>query len=155
MLREPVRLQPDQDHALTEALARTPADYFVIWDGRPYRSRPGSASDRIFKLICEIWTPVALRTLILQAARAAEAMPSPDRIREAVRVHQAAKPACYYLVRRDRLGAYVAVTDIAWPASGERIRPGQIILGGGGRLSNAAELGKRHCQLWATPHPQE
>lgn len=130
------------DEAVTEALARTPLDQYLIWDGRPCGAQAGSLRSRALALVAEPWTPVALRTLILRAARLdAGGGLDPATVRCAVRMHQGARPAVYLLVRRTPLGAYAAVMDVPWPASAPRpIRAGDVVMDRSGRRLPALSL---------------
>jgi len=124
------------DTAVTEAIARIPFDHFVIWDGSRCGAQAGSLRSRALALVEEPWTPIQLRTLVQRAARlAGGAGLDPDTVREAVRMHQTARAAAYYLVRKTLAGDYVAVTDIPWPmgACGP-IRAGAAIMDQRGRL---------------------
>jgi hypothetical protein len=96
------------DEALTEALARTPADYYVIWNGFNCPSRAGSVRARALRLIEEIWEPVPLRILLTRAARLSGLSGlDPDAVRSAIRMHQSAIPAAYFLARRTLSGDYL------------------------------------------------
>jgi hypothetical protein len=58
----------------------------------------------------------------------------PDTVRNAVRMHQSARPAAYLLVRRTLSGDFMAVTDIPWPSSTTApLRTGVLILDRKGR----------------------
>lgn len=122
-------LETISDTALVAALARTPLDQYVIWNGVPFRSEPGSIPDRVFKLIPEAWEPAPLRTILTLAARlsGAEGL-KPERVRSAFRVHQSSGSTCYFLVRRDMSGDYLAVTDVPCPSSGRRMAMGDVVL---------------------------
>lgn len=115
---------------VTEAIARIPFDHFVIWDGSLCGAQSGSLRSRSLALVEEPWVPLQLRALILRAARLAEgAGLDPDTVREAVRMHQSARAAAYYLTRKTLAGDYVAVTDIPWPVGAQGpIRAGQTIM---------------------------
>lgn len=116
---------------LTEAVARTPADHYVIWNGRPCPGQPGSIRSRALSLIDEIWQPVPLRILLQRAARLSGMSGlDPDAVRNAVRMHQNATYASYFLVRRTAAGDYLAVTDVPHPSSGSsRLNAGDLVLG--------------------------
>lgn len=122
------------DEALTEALARTPADYYVIWNGFKCPSRAGSVRARALRLIEEIWEPVPLRILLTRAARLSGLSGlDPDAVRSAIRMHQSAIPAAYFLARRTMSGDYLAVTDVPYPAlRSQRLRAGDLIVGRSG-----------------------
>lgn len=112
---------------LARGLAATPMDHFVIWDGCGYDARAGSRCSRVLGLVTEVWTPVSLRELVLRGARAAGFRP--EDVRSAVRAHQAARGACYLLVRRTALGEYVSVTDVPFPAAqAKSLRPGELVM---------------------------
>lgn len=122
------------DAALTEALARTPADHFIIWNGRPCRAQSGSIRSQALALVAEVWEPVPLRVLLMRAARLSGLSGlNPDTVRSAVRMHQSASHASYLLVRRTVSGDYLAVADVPWPSSGAgRLRAGDLVLGSRG-----------------------
>jgi hypothetical protein len=130
------------DDAVTEALARTPIDQYLIWDGRACGAQEGSLRSRALGLVHEPWTPVSLRSLILKAARLdAGGGLDPATVRCAVRMHQSARPAVYLLVRRNALGEFVAVMDVPWPGSAARpIRAGDIVMDRAGRRLPALTL---------------
>jgi len=121
--------------AVVEAIARTPIDHFVIWDGRACGVQSGSLRSRALSLVHEVWSPVPLRVLIQRAARITDqAGLDPDTVRSAVRLHQTAKPAVYLLVRKAVSGDYLAVADIPWPAASARpLRAGEVVLDRHGR----------------------
>jgi len=122
------------DATLTEALARAPSDQFVIWNGRPCAAQPGSIRSQALALVAEVWEPVPLRVLLMRAARlAGESGLDPDTVRSAVRMHQSASCASYFLVRRTTSGDYLAVADVPSPSSGSRrLNAGDLILGRAG-----------------------
>lgn len=125
---------------LADALARTPADHFLIWNGRFYAGRPGSIRTLALGLVAEAWEPLPLRVLVSRAARMwGKSGLDPDAVRDAVRLHQKASNASYFLVRRLRTGDYVAVVDVPFPSSGSRpLREGDVVLGrSGGRFDTA------------------
>ncbi|CAN7461872.1 hypothetical protein LJR225_003128 [Phenylobacterium sp. LjRoot225] len=126
-------LNPLPDAVLADALARMPADQHLIWNGRPCPGHPGSARALALRLINEIWEPVPLRILVSRAARlSGRSGLNPDTVRNAVRMHQSASYASYFLVRRTGLGDYVAVVDVPYPSSGGRLREGEVVLGRAG-----------------------
>lgn len=127
-------LKSINDRELTEALARTPADLHVIWNGHQPSMQDGSITSRTLQLVHEVWQPIPLRVLIQRAARLAGASGlDPDAVRNAVRRHQGAGRACYLLVTRLAGGDYVAVTDVPYPSSGSRsLRAGDVVLGKSG-----------------------
>jgi hypothetical protein len=118
------------DHALTEALARTPSDQYVIWNGRACPAQQGSIRSRALGLIEEVWEPVPLRTLLTRAARIAGASGlDPDTVRSAVRMHQSSSHAAYFLVRKTLSGDYLALVDVPYPSSGpSRLKAGDVVL---------------------------
>lgn len=118
------------DTELTEALARIPADHYVVWNGRTYPARPGSIRSLALSLIAEVWEPVPLRVLVKRAARLSGASGlDPDTVRSAVRLHQDAGSASYFLVRRTLSGDYLCVTDVPSPSSSSRrLRAGDLVL---------------------------
>lgn len=109
--------------ALAQGVAATPIDQYVIWDGGSYDARAGSRCSQVLGLINEIGTPVPLRELVLRAARMSGFRP--EDVRGAVRAHQAARGACYLLVRKTAAGEYVSAAEIPFPAT----RPGPIRAG--------------------------
>jgi len=134
MSRAVVVLKSISDRELTEALARTPVNYHVIWNGRQPSVHSGSITAQSLQLIREIWEPISLRILLQRAARISGYSGfDPDAVREAVRRHQGAARACYFLVARLAQGDYVAVTDVPYPSSGaRRLRAGDVVLGSSG-----------------------
>ncbi|MFC3068852.1 hypothetical protein [Phenylobacterium soli] len=120
---------PPPQAAFAAALARTPMDLYVVWNGARYAERQGSLSSRTLQLVTEPRTPLSLRELILRAARLEDGADfTPDAVRAAVRQHQAIRGVAYYLVRKTREGHFVAVSDVAWPADGSGpIRAGDLI----------------------------
>ena len=130
-------LEPLSDIAVTEAIARIPFDHFVVWDGGRCAAQNGSLRSRALALVDEPWSPMSLRTLVQRAARIIDhAGLDPDTVRDAVRMHQGARAAAYYLVRRTLCGDYLAVTDIPWPL-GVRgpIRAGEVVMDRQGRVA--------------------
>jgi hypothetical protein len=121
---------------LVEAIARTPADQYVIWTGDPCGSQPGSLRSRALACIAEVGRPVPLRDLIRRAAKVeAGAGFNPDSVRNAVRMHQAARPAVYLLVSRRPSGAFMAVSDIPFPGGmSRRIDAGDMVMDPRGQL---------------------
>jgi hypothetical protein len=140
-------LEVIEDAALVEAIARTPADHFVIWTGHACGAQAGSLRSRALACVREVASPVPLRTLLQRAARLApEGGLCPDVVRSAVRIHQAARPAVYLLARRLPSNAYVAVTDVPCPAAGpRRIAAGDVLI---------AADGKRLFAIAANPEPE-
>lgn len=122
--------------AVTEAIARIPFDHFVIWDGSRCAAQAGSLRSRALALVEEPWVPLQLRSLVLRAARLTDGCGlDPDTVREAVRMHQTARAAAYYLARKTLAGDYLAVTDIPWPVGAcGPIRAGQPLLDRQGRV---------------------
>lgn len=119
------------DHDLTEALARTPADQYVIWNGRTCAMRAGSIPARTLSFVDRAWVPVPLRVLVTRAARLSGTQGlHPDSVRKAVRMHQSSGQVSYFLVRRTASGDYVAVADVASPSSERgRLNAGDVVLG--------------------------
>ena len=127
----PLKVLPDEQ--FRDALARAPLDHYVIWNGQHCPGRAGSIRSRALGLIDEVWRPVPLRTLLMRAAQlSACAGLDPDTVRNAVRMHQTAGHACYFLVRRNASGDYAAVADVPSPSTGRRLRAGDIVLSGSG-----------------------
>jgi hypothetical protein len=129
------------DAVLTEAVARAPSDHFVIWNGRPCPARSGSIRSQALALVAEVWEPIPLRVLLTRAARlSGQSGLDPDTVRSAVRMHQSASHASYFLVRRTLAGDYLAVADVACPSSGaRRLNAGDRILGHAGQRFDDAE----------------
>lgn len=129
-------LKPLSDATLTEALARTPSDHFIIWNGRPCPARSGSIRSRALALVAEVWEPVPLRVLLMRAARLSGLSGlDPDTVRSAMRMHQSASQASYFLVRRTLSGDFLAIADVPYPSSGShRLKAGDLVL---------SRLGKR------------
>lgn len=123
-------LKPLSDLMLADALARTPADQYVVWNGGPSPCHPGSIPFQAFRLIEEAWRPTLLRILVRRAARLSGTCGlDPGAVRNGVRAHQGAAPASYFLVRRTESGDFVAVCDVPNPSSGAmRLSAGDIVL---------------------------
>lgn len=135
----PVRTVPlvlISDQELLEALARTPLDQFLIWNGRPRGGRPTSVLSQALVFVDEIWTPVPLRVLLQRAARLSGLHGlAPDAVKKGIWSHQAATPTSYFLVRERARGEYVAVTDVPRPSSWFKpIRAGDVVMNPAGRL---------------------
>ncbi|MDP3173570.1 MAG: hypothetical protein Q8M88_03955 [Phenylobacterium sp.] len=116
---------------VNEAVYRTPADHYVIWDGNPCPARTGSLRSRALALVEEPWTPVQVRDLLRRAAAIEDgAGLDPDMVRNALRLHQTAHPAVYLLTRRICTGDYVALTDIPWPygCKNQPLRAGAVVM---------------------------
>jgi hypothetical protein len=121
--------EPIPDADLTASLARAPLDQYVVWNGVPFRSEADSIPDRVFKLINEAWEPMSLRTILAKAARLSGVQGlKPERVRNALRIHQSSSSACYLLVRRELSGDYLAVTDVPCPSHAGRISMGDIVV---------------------------
>lgn len=120
---------------LDAAMARTPLDHFVIWDGSSCGAQPNSLRSRALACVTEIWSPLSMRALLQRAAcSSGELGLDPDTVRSAVRMHQSARPAAYLLVRRTLNGDYVAVTDVPWPSTtAAPLRAGDLVLDRKGR----------------------
>ena len=125
--------EPVPEQELTEAIARTPSDHYVIWTGEPCNGQAGSLRSRALACIVEIGQPVPLRTLMRRAASLDGGGLNPDAVRSAVRMHQMARPAVYLLVRRLGSGEFVAVADVPF-AAGRRIVAGEPLMDRQGRL---------------------
>jgi hypothetical protein len=123
-----LKLLPDV--VLADAVARTPADHYVIWNGVPCPAQPGSIRSQALQLVDEIWEPVPMRVVVRRAARlAGSAGLDPEAVRNGVRAHQGASHVSYFLVRRAVSGDFVAVCDILNPSSGaKRLREGELVL---------------------------
>lgn len=130
---------------LADALARAPADHYVIWNGRPCPMQPGSIRSLALTLVDTAWTPVPLRGLMRRAARLSGLSGlDPDTVRSAVRMHQSAGYASYFLVRRTLSGDYVAVTDVPYPSSGpRRLSAGELVLSRSGEPFDSESDGSR------------
>lgn len=120
---------------LHDAIARTPLDQWVIWDGTACRGQANSLRSRALSCVSEVWTPVPLRALLLRAASlSGDQGLNPDTVRSAIRMHQLARPAAYLLVRRTPAGDYLAVTDVPWPSAAPGpLRAGDLVLDHHGR----------------------
>lgn len=129
-------LETVRPEVFTEAIARTPAQHYVIWTGRELEGREGSLRSRSLKVLTEAGAPIPLRVLLQRAARLeGERGLDPDAVRSGVRLHQAAKPAVYLLVEKLASGDYAAVTDIPFAGSlTRRVRAGEVILDRQGAL---------------------
>jgi hypothetical protein len=121
---------------LVEAIARTPPDHYVIWTGEPCGAQVGSLRSRALACVAEVGQPVPLRVLVRRAAHLdGIGGLNPDAVRNAVRLHQTARPAAYLLVTRLASGAFAAVADIPFPAgTGRPIVAGAVVMDGLGRL---------------------
>jgi hypothetical protein len=127
---------------LDQALARTPADHYVVWTGSPCPAQTGSIRSLSLGLVAEIWEPVPLRILVRRAARLSGTSGlDPDTVRSAVRMHQSASHAAYFLVRRCPSGDYVALVDVPYPASGRRrLQAGDVVLARSGERFDGSHL---------------
>lgn len=124
--------EPVGERELIEAIARTPSDHYVIWTGELCNSQPGSLRSRALACITEVGQAVPLRTVM---RRAAGLDLNPDAVRNAVRMHQMARPTVYLLGRRLSSGELVAVADIAFATAGaRRINAGAALTDRQGRL---------------------
>lgn len=121
---------------LVEAIARTPSDQYVIWTGEPCGSQAGSLRSRALACVDEVTRPVPLRDVLRRAAKFEGGLGlNPDAVRNAVRMHQCARPAVYLLVTRLTSGAFAAVADIPFPSGGRRrLAPGDLVMDAQGRL---------------------
>lgn len=118
-----------QDSDFPCAFALTPADQFVIWNGCSYDGQSASIVSRVLDLVEAPWTPVSLRVLVALGSRAPAGALDPSQVRNAIRRHQGASGAAYFLVRRTFDGDYVSVTDIPFPsARSSSIRSGEVVL---------------------------
>lgn len=114
---------------LMDAIARIPSDHYVVWTGHECGAQEGSLRSRTLRLVNVSHEPHSLRALALGAARLeGNGGFPPLAVRDAVRLHQTARPAVYLLVRRTVSGDFVAVTDIPYPAQSAPIRAGEVIL---------------------------
>lgn len=122
--------------ALEEALARTPWDHHVVWTGAEATFRAGSRVSRCLSLLGTAGEPVRLRTLMKRAAELdPDVASAPLAVRDAVRMHQKAKPAVYLLVSQTPSGAFHAVTDVTF--AGElscRLQAGDPVIDRTGRF---------------------
>lgn len=132
----PSHLIPVPEHELVEAVARTPLDQYIIWNGRPRAGRPNSVLTQALACIEEVWTPVPLRMLLRRAARLSGVHGlEPEAVRKALWGHQSANPTSYFLVRQRPQGEYVAVTDVPRPSSWPTpVNAGDIVLDSSRRL---------------------
>lgn len=123
-------LEPISAARLTEALARTPKEHYVVWTGHPCAGQAGSLRARALACVWEVATPVPLRAVLQRAANLdPEGGLDPDSVRNAIRMHQLARPAVCLLVERLASNDYVAVTDIPIPAGLRgRIGAGEIVI---------------------------
>lgn len=123
-------LEPIGAARLTEALARTPKEHYVVWTGHPCAGQAGSLRARALGCISEVAAPVPLRTVLQRAANlGVEGGLDPDSVRNAIRMHQLARPAVCLLVERLASGDYVAVTDVPTPSGmRSRLAAGEIVI---------------------------
>jgi hypothetical protein len=136
-----------------EALARTPIDQYVIWNGRPRQGRARSLLTQVLAYIATPWSPVPMRGVVRTTARLSGDLGlRPDAVRKAIWGHQSASPASYFLVRAGMFGEYVAVTDIPRPSSWPRpVRPGDRIMSPGERLDHEPQAGPAPAGRTARP----
>lgn len=129
------------DLALADALARTPADQYVVWNGGCCPCQPGSIPFQTFRFIEEAWRPAPLRLLVQRAARLSGTFGlDPGAVRNGVRAHQGASLASYFLVRRTSSGDFVAVCDVPNPSLGAmRLRAGDVVLSRTGARFDGAQ----------------
>jgi hypothetical protein len=120
---------------ITRGIAATPMNEFVLWTGDSYSSKAGSRTAQILGLVNEAWKPVALRDLILRAARIdGELGFTPEAVRDAIRQHQRARGCCYLWVRGSRGSGFVLVTNVSYPATDSAPwRQGRCVSPGGAR----------------------
>jgi hypothetical protein len=117
------------DEQLASGMSRTPLDEYVIWSGAPYKGKGASIRTQVLSLVNEPWAPVAVRKLVGDAARlSGQCGFTPDQVRGAIRLHQAAEGAAYFLVRRTPNGDFVAVANVPMPVVGRRLSPGDMVL---------------------------
>lgn len=110
------RLELISDRVLDDAIARTPPNQYVLWNGRPALSRGPSLRARAIACVHEVGVPVSFRVLLQRAARLRDGHGlNPDLVRSAIRQHQFAKPAVLLLVEKRPNDEFVAVTDIPYP----------------------------------------
>lgn len=89
------------------------------------------ACGRAFACLEQAWTPLPVRELLMRAARldAGKGF-CPKSVRDALCLHQMARPAVYLLLRRLPDGEFVAAEDIAHAGRlGRRIASGGRIMG--------------------------
>jgi hypothetical protein len=128
-------LESIPERELIEAIARTPSDHYVIWTGESCNGQAGSLRSRALACLNEVGQAVPLRTLMRRAARLDGGGLNPDAVRNAVRMHQMARPAVYLLVRRLGSGEFVAVADISFATgAARRINAGEPVMDRQGRL---------------------
>ncbi|CAN7466081.1 hypothetical protein LJR219_003107 [Phenylobacterium sp. LjRoot219] len=142
-------LVPDAE--LVEAVARTPLDQYVIWNGRSRGGRPNSVLTQALTCVEAVWTPIPLRMLLRQAARLSGGYGlRPEAVKKGLWSHQAATPACYFLVRATAGGEYRAVTDVPRPSSWPQpIRAGEVVLSPSGRLDLAVQAERPMAPAYA------
>lgn len=128
-------LEPICAGKLIEALARVPIEHHVVWTGHACGGHPSSLRARALSCVDQVGVPLPLRTLIRRAATLdASGGLDPDAVRSAVRTHQGAQPATYFLVARTPADEFVAVTDIPRPAGmNRRISAGEVLVDAEGR----------------------
>ena len=121
--------------ALEEALARTPWEHHVLWTGAPGGFRRGSLVSRCLSLVDVAGQPVRLRWLIQRAAEVDPVVAdAPLSVRDALRLHQKAKPAVYLLLDRGACGTFYAVADVAYAGVvGRRLQAGEAVIDSQGR----------------------
>lgn len=122
--------------ALEEALARTPWEHHVLWTGAAAGFRRGSIASRCLSLIDVAGEPVRLRWLMQRAVETDPAMASaPLALRDALRMHQQAKPAVYLLLERQPSGAFHAVANVPYAGVvGSRLEAGEAVIDARGRI---------------------
>lgn len=136
------RLERVTKTTLDAAMARTPFDHFVIWDGSSCGAQANSLRSRALGCVTETWFPLSMRVLLQRAACIADELGlDPDTVRSAVRMHQSARPAAYLLVRRTLSGDFLAVADVPWPASNAApLHAGDLVLDRKGRAYGRTPL---------------
>ena len=126
----------DASAALDEALARTPWEHHVLWTGAAGSFRRGSLASRCLSVLDVPGELVRLRWLMQRAAEREPAVAhAPGAVRDALRMHQKAKPAVYLLLERAACGTFHAVSDIPF-AGGMvcRLQAGDPVVDRHGRI---------------------
>lgn len=122
--------------ALDEALARTPWEHHVLWTGAAGSFRRGSLASRCLSVLDAPGEPVRLRWLMQRAAEREPAVAdAPGAVRDALRMHQKAKPAVYLLLERAACGTFHAVCDIPFAGGMAcRLQAGDPVVDRHGRI---------------------
>jgi hypothetical protein len=118
---------------LCDALARIPSGLHVLWTGDQPTGRANSRMAQLLACLPEIGAPVSLRVLLQRvAARFSLDGEVLCHYRQAIRQHQAAKPAVVLLLEKTLQGEFIAVCDVPFAgALDRRVRAGATVVNRG------------------------